>query len=521
MKYLAVGVLTIWTASAAAQSDMRIARFVTGLDSIRVQLKIPGMAAAVKEGDKVLLEQGLGYADLEKRIPATAQTVFRVASVTKTFTSTLVMQLVEEGKLRLDDPVSKYGVTDLGNPAITVKHLLTHTSEGAVPGSNFQYSGWRFGHLTPVLDQASGIPYYRLIMERILIPLKMTSSAPTPSLDQYYQYIRQVPPVKRQFDTAFAHLARAYTYENGKPVRAEYLQEFGAFGGLATTVVDLLKYSDAIDRHQLIPAAAQEKVFTNNRTNNGESTPYGIGWFVQQYEGVDLYWHYGQTSPGESALFIKAPQLHLTMAVLANTDGMSTPFPLGDGDLFMSPVAQLFYRCFVLKGQEAKPDFQNKVIIDGATMALLNDDSVKAQKWYAEYGERNFRGETAVPAGKPIAELKNVSVNQNLSQSFRLARPTGIRVYGVGEDCSGDGSSWCDFGWIEDSTGKIIWQMPGKPFAPAGGAAKNQKVDETIELPAGNYVLRYKSDWGHGYNHWDSLPPDHFFWGIILLNAAK
>jgi CubicO group peptidase (beta-lactamase class C family) len=520
MKHLVVLLLVSWAEFATAQTDTRAAQFISGLDSIRTQLKIPGMAAAVKEGDKILLEQGLGYADLEKQIPATAQTVFRVASVTKTFTSTIAMQLVAEGKLSLDEPVSKYGVTDLGNPAITIKQLLTHTSEGT-PGSNFQYSGWRFGHLTPVLDQASGVPYYRLITERILIPLKMTSSAPTPSLDQYYQYIRQYPSAKRQFDTAFAHLARPYAYENGKPVRAEYAQEFGAFGGLATTVGDLLKYSDAIDQHRFLSPAAQEKVFTPNRTNKGELTPYGIGWFVQHYEGNVFYWHYGQTSPGESALFIKAPELHLTMAVLCNTDGMSTPFPLGDGDLFMSPVGQLFYRCFVLNGRQPKQDLQNKVLIDGATMALLNSDSVKAKDLYAIYAKRNVTTNNPVPTGPAIAELRNVSTDKNLSQPFQLAQPTRVRVYGVGEDCSGDGSSWCDYGWIEDSTGKVIWQMQGQRNAPAGGAAKNQKVDESIDLPAGNYVLRYKSDWGHGYNHWDSLPPDHFFWGIILLNAAK
>jgi hypothetical protein len=59
--------------------------------------------------------------------------------------------------------------------------------------------------------------------------------------------------------------------------------------------------------------------------------------------------------------------------------------------------------------------------------------------------------------------------------------------------------------------------MPGHTASPAGGAIKNQRVDTIIDLPAGSYKLRYTSDSGHAYNDWDSLPPDDFFWGIILF----
>jgi len=519
MKFVPFLLLTLISNLASAQQDPRADLFLAGLDSIRIQLKIPGMAAAVKEGNKVLLERGLGFADLEKQIPVTAQTVFRIASLTKTFTSTLVMQLLEQGKLNLDEPVSRFGV-DLGDPAITVKHLLTHTSE-EVPGSHFQYSGYRFGRLTPALEQLSGMPFYRLLMENILVPLKMTSSAPAISLDQFYQYTRQNPAVQPYFDTTFTRLARAYELDNGKIVRAEYLQEFGAFGGLASCVGDVLKYSDAVDEHHFLSAATQEKVFTPNRTTQGALTPYGLGWFVQSYEGNVFYWHFGQTSPGESALFIKAPQLHLTMVVLCNTDKLSTPFPLGDGDLFMSPVGQLFYHCFVLKGKAPAKELRNKEWVNGATMALFNGDTAKAYGLYALYAKDNFVLGSGIPTGTRIGGLQEVLVNQNLSQAFHLASPMRVRVYGVGEDCSGDGKSWCDYGWIEDSTGKVIWQMQGQPHLSAGGAAKNQKVDQELQLPAGRYQLRYKSDWGHAYNSWDSLPPDHFFWGILVLSGTK
>jgi len=63
--------------------------------------------------------------------------------------------------------------------------------------------------------------------------------------------------------------------------------------------------------------------------------------------------------------------------------------------------------------------------------------------------------------------------------------------------------------------------MQGQPASSAGGAAKNQRVEQVISLGPGNYVLHYKSDSAHAFNSWDSLPPDNFFWGIILLNAEK
>ncbi|HZG24858.1 MAG TPA: serine hydrolase domain-containing protein, partial [Chitinophagaceae bacterium] len=109
---------------ARAQDKSPIQTFAAGLDSIRTALKIPGLAAALMTGDSVIFDNGFGYADLLNQIPVTPSTTFRVASITKTFTSTIIMQLVEQGTLDLQTPISKYGL-DFGNPNIRVKHLLT------------------------------------------------------------------------------------------------------------------------------------------------------------------------------------------------------------------------------------------------------------------------------------------------------------------------------------------------------------------------------------------------------------
>lgn len=515
MKKIIFLFLMITVNSFAQQADVE--QFSRGIDAIRSQLKIPGMAVAVKQGNTILLQRGYGFSDLEKKIPATEHTTFRVASVTKTFTSTLVMQLVEERKLNLNDPISKYGV-DLGNNSITVKQLLTHTSEGS-PGKYFQYNGYRYGLLGTILEKASGIPFYRLLTERILIPLNMTSSAPAIALDQFYEYRKQNPAVLPFFDHTFGRLARPYELSfSGMVKRIEYLNEFGAFGGLATCVGDLLKYSDAIDHNQLVSATTQKQIFTPDQTSDGSITPYGLGWFVQSYKGIDYYWHYGQAN-GESALFVKIPSLQLTLAVLCNTDTLSRPFPLGDGDLMMSPVAGLLYHCFINKGKDV--DLENKELIVQASMAIVEGDTLKAQKLYKDYRNNNKSYKNQIPAGKIIESIQNVGTDKKTVRSFTLSRSVPLKIYGVGERCSGDGSSWCDYGWIENHSGERIWQMQNQPSVHAGGALKNQTVTQEIVLPKGTYTLHYQSDSGHAYNHWDSLPPDHYFWGILLLENSK
>ncbi|SEW28353.1 CubicO group peptidase, beta-lactamase class C family [Chitinophaga sp. YR573] len=511
--------------------------FMAGLDSIRIELKIPAMAVGFTQGDTVHIEEGFGYADLENHVKATANTSFRVASITKTFTSTLIMQQVELGKLRLETPISTYGL-NLGNPHITVKNLLTHTSEEE-PGTHYQYNGYRFGILTPIIEKASGVPFYQLMMENIVIPLKMASTAPGISLYSYFNFIRQHKNMIPYFETAFKQLAKPYELnEKREIVASQYFDQFGAFGGLVTTVKDLLKYSAAIDKNQFVSAGIQKEIFTPNKLKNGELTPYGLGWFTQTYRGIDFYWHYGQTQ-GESGLFIKVPSLKMTLVVLTNIEKLSQPFPLADGDLFVSPVGQLLYKYCINKDSNflhldyhlpvqaireklntTNPykDFYNKELITQATMALVNGDTIKAKDLYEIYGSLNFNHTEALPTGEIIAAIKNIGINKEVTKTFTLSKATRLRVYGVGENCSGDFNSWCDYGWIEDASGKMIWQMQGQPAKHAGGALKNQKVDQEITLPAGSYFLHYKSDEGHAYNNWDSAPPDNFFWGIILYN---
>ena len=143
----------------AEPNDVRIDHFRQHLEADRERLKIPGLSAAILEDGELIWSQGFGYADVERRVPATPDTPYHIASVTKTFTAILVLQLAEQGKLDLDAPVSRY-VPEIQDDRIRIKHLLSHTSEGT-PGEKFHYNPDRFEYLKTILEQTTGKPLRR------------------------------------------------------------------------------------------------------------------------------------------------------------------------------------------------------------------------------------------------------------------------------------------------------------------------------------------------------------------------
>jgi CubicO group peptidase (beta-lactamase class C family) len=160
-----------------ASDSARLARLETQLEGLRQELKIPAYSAAIVKNQKVIWAKGFGYADVENKIPATEHTAYHLASLTKTFASTILMQLVQEKKLNLDDPVSKYGVVLGSDGVIRVRHLFSHTSEGN-PGEQYRYNGNRFGELDKVVQKASGKSFGELLIANILDPLGMNETAP-------------------------------------------------------------------------------------------------------------------------------------------------------------------------------------------------------------------------------------------------------------------------------------------------------------------------------------------------------
>ena len=340
---------------ASSQDEKRLERFEKQVDDLRTLLGIPGMSAAVIKDQKLIWARGFGFADLEHRIPATPDTVFHLASLTKTFAATLIMQLLEQGKLDLDEPMSHYS-SDFKNDSVKIKHLLTHTSEGT-PGERYQYSGDQFEHLTAVIEKKFGKPFRVVIVETFFEPLGMSSSVPVHNImDEADKWVASLG--KENLDRYAQNLSRLsqpYTLYGREMILVPYPPKgfVGAAAGLLSTVVDMAKYDAAIDRHVFLKKETQEKAWTPFVSNSGQRLPYGFGWFVTDYHGLKLIWHFGHWGTGFSAIYLKVPEKNVSLVMLANSEALADhQFQVGE-DIVNNVFACNFLRLFVSEDAHA------------------------------------------------------------------------------------------------------------------------------------------------------------------------
>ena len=659
------------TGAYMADPSERIARFETLLENLRQELKIPAYSAAIVKNQKVIWAKGFGFADVENKIPATEHTAYHLASLTKTFASTILMRLVQDGKIKLDDPVSKYGITLESDGVIRVRHLFSHTSEGN-PGEQYRYNGNRFAELDKVVERATGKSFAELLIANILDPLGMNETAPNvptvvstkspgaagqaeesdvkaavmdivagynssnvdrierrlapqqnrfpgeggfltsfnaAELRQAFQARYKVnmevqnleaavygdsavatffmattvtPPNgtprtegpwrvsyflnkqeggwklvhahqssvgralitekhQQRFDTVSKILAQPYALDREfKTTKISYPQGFSTSAGLISTVLDMAKYDVAIDQNKFLTKETQQLAFSPTVSTKGESFPYGLGWFTQNYKGTKLLWHYGYWT-GNSSFILKVPEQNITFIIMANSDNLSRPTDLGSGNALSSPVGMAFLKTFIFpeKFGESIPDIswnapvtdlknQLKAIAAKPYADIYRTDTVTKLRIYQSVGRATdatqlmkLYGEIysqPMPADllklPVIAQIVQVLDNEDKTVAFNLASSHNVRIYAVGEGQAGE---MFDYGWIEDvDKGSRVWEMQEPRTAHAGGAGKNRKVDVVITLPAGNYKLRYKTDDSHAFDHWNSLPPDINFWGIAV-----
>ncbi len=324
-----------------------VPEFEQRLEDLRASSHIPAITAVISKGQGVVWVKAYGFADIAAQRPAADTTVYHLASLTKPFAATVLLQLVEEGKVSLDDPVSKYGIslTSPTGTVILVRHLLSHTSEG-VPGTRYAYNGDRFGLIDAVIAQAAGKPLDAALQERIIGRIGLRRTAPNPQSPSF-----AVSGLDKA--TFEANMARGYSYSLGSSRLTAYPTYFGAAAGLTASALDVASFSMAIDRDALLQPATKALAYAPTVSPSGEIFPYGLGWFSTTYKGVRIIWHYGLWT-ANSSLIVKVPDRELTFVVLANTDALSSPYQLGAGKLETSPWARLFLDTFVI-GSVALP----------------------------------------------------------------------------------------------------------------------------------------------------------------------
>jgi CubicO group peptidase (beta-lactamase class C family) len=295
----------------------------------------PGAAIIVRKDGRTVFRKGYGMADLELGVPVTPDMVFRLGSITKQFTAVSILILAQEGKLGLQDEITKF-LPDY--PAqgrkITVEHLLTHTSgiqsytdmpewlplwrkdmsvrelidlfKGKPmqfdPGRSWAYNNSGYVLLGAIIEKVSGQAYEDFLAERIFKPLGMKSS--------YYGSAERIIPRR----------IPGYQKDKGGFVNAPYLsmtQPYAA-GSLLSTVDDLAVWSDAVFSEKLVRREWLDKAFTPYRLANGESSGYGYGWFIADFAGHRSVEHGGGIN-GFSTYEMTFPEDRVFVAILTNS----------------------------------------------------------------------------------------------------------------------------------------------------------------------------------------------------------
>ncbi len=335
---LAIALAAICTSSAAAPvPDGAIAAIdkiaSEGID----QKKVASYAVAVVKDGSLVLARGYGYSDLENEVPATAETVYRLGSITKQFTAMAIMLLEEDDKVSVDDELTRF-LPDYptGGRKITVGHLLNHTSGikdytrtkdffkrdrqdfthdellalfkeepfDFEPGVRWGYSNSGYYLLGMIIEKASGQKYEQFLEDRIFKPLGMSAT----------RYGHTKPLIR--------HRAMGYNYFFGQLSNDDSISMDAPFaaGALVSNVLDLIKWHQALEDGALVSSASYEAMYRPTKLANGATRPYGYGWRLGELEGHHTIGHGGGIN-GFSTMISRYPDDRLAVIVLSNTAG--------------------------------------------------------------------------------------------------------------------------------------------------------------------------------------------------------
>jgi D-alanyl-D-alanine carboxypeptidase len=301
---------------------------------------IPGLSLAVIKDGVTVVEQNYGLANVELGVPATSDTVYEIASITKGFTAAAIMLLVEAGKLSLDDPLARFRA-DL--PAawqvITVQRLLTHTSgipqwelhwdredltiaeiEQAVfgrslrfaPGTAFEYVDTNYNLLGMIIHQLTGVPYDAFLQERIFQPLDMNSTR--------HNAVRAIVANRAEgYEWENEQLRKSFRIQWNNINRSPSVPANAANGGLLSSLRDLIKWDTALTNGQILSQASQDALWSPLLLNNGLPVPYEHDWHVQNFRGHRLI-EFGGGAPGFTTCMARFAADRLTVIILTNQD---------------------------------------------------------------------------------------------------------------------------------------------------------------------------------------------------------
>jgi CubicO group peptidase (beta-lactamase class C family) len=295
----------------------------------------PGASVLIVRDGKPLVRRSYGVANLEERTPATPQTNFRLASVTKQFTAACILLLAEDGELSLDDSLRKWlpSLPEAAAP-MSLRQVLSHTSglidyEDVIPpdmtgqlhdadvlkiletqhrtyfapGTGYRYSNSGYALLALIVGKASGKDFATFLKQRIFTPLGMTNTV------AYEEGISTV-----------SHRAFGYTEEQGRWMRTDQSQTSAVLGdgGIYSSIDDLAKWDAALYDDRLLAARSRALAFTPLTDTDDPTVRYGMGWRITEENiGGRTLWHSGETT-GFRNVIIRYPEQRFTIVLLTN-----------------------------------------------------------------------------------------------------------------------------------------------------------------------------------------------------------
>ncbi len=275
------------------------------------QADVPGGVVLVAKHGKVILRKAFGTAQMEYGIPMKPEMVFNIASITKQFTAVCILQLVEQGKLSLQDTLTKfYPDWTLNGQQVTIEQLLTHTAgipdsppdklialqgrRGNVnpseviaaienlplqyaPGSKWRYSNNGYMLLGMIIEKVSGMPYGEYLAKNIF-----------PAANMHHAFYGDDYRIVKKRAASYLHWNGTYMNANNGKVDLAY-----AAGGIQCTIDDLYQWNLALLSGKLISKPMLDKAFTEYLLPNGKGTGYGYGWFTGNIKGSKVVEHGG------------------------------------------------------------------------------------------------------------------------------------------------------------------------------------------------------------------------------------
>jgi serine beta-lactamase-like protein LACTB, mitochondrial len=309
------------------------------VEAAMAKYQAPGSTFAVGLGGEVVWAEGFGLADVENRVPAEADTVYRTASIGKPMTATAAMELAEQGKLDLDKPIQEYCPRFPTKPwPISSRDLISHTSgirhyggtneeaelfnvrhydhvSDAIdifkddplkqePGADYLYSTWGYVALGCVMEGATGKEFRSLIKELVFDPAGMTKTRDDDP--------RAIIPNR----------ARGYIFEKGRLKNSRWadMSSKMAAGGFVTTAPDLVRFMNAWMGGKLVIASTMSAMLTPYKLpKDGTLDNFGLGWYIDEYRGMRTG-GYGGGTPEVSGVILFIPEKMIAIAGVFNLE---------------------------------------------------------------------------------------------------------------------------------------------------------------------------------------------------------